>query len=71
MNKGEGSFATFAYSVTPELSCHLRPNVRKDKSSLFGHISHNLRKRRRYQHYCRKLPFAANFFAISRRIRHF
>ncbi len=59
--RGEGgSFATFAYSMIPELSCHLRQMVRKDKSSLFGHISRNLKKkRRRYRHYRLKSPFAA------------
>ena len=30
--------------MIPELSCHLRPMVRKGKSSLFGHISRNLKK---------------------------
>ena len=42
--KGGGSFATFAYSVIPELSCHLRPMVRKGKSLLFGHISRIFKK---------------------------
>ncbi len=37
--RGGGSFATSAYSVIPELSCHHRPMVRKGKSLLFGHIS--------------------------------
>ena len=39
-----GIFATFAYSVIPELSCHLIPMVRKGKSLLFGHISRILKK---------------------------
>ncbi len=39
-----GSFATFAYSVIPELSCHLRPMVRKGKSLLFEHISRIFKK---------------------------
>ena len=68
-NKGGGSFATFAYSVIPELSCHLRPIVRKGKSLLFGHISRIFFLK--YRNHRRKSPFAANFFAISRRIGHF
>ena len=44
LNKGGGSFANFAYSVIPELSCHFRPMVRKGKSLLFGHISRIFKK---------------------------
>ena len=39
--RGGGSFATFAYSVIPELSLNPRPMVRKGKSLLSGHISRN------------------------------
>ncbi len=41
---GGGSFATFAYSVIPELGYHLRPMVRKSKSLLLGHISRIFKK---------------------------
>ena len=53
-----GSFASFAYFVIPNLSCHLRPMVRKGKSLLFGHghISRLKKKRRRHR---RKPPFLA------------
>ena len=45
---GGGSFATFTYSVIPELSCHLRPMVRKSKSLLFGLTSRIFKKRYLY-----------------------
>ena len=45
--RGVGSFATFGYSVIPELSCHLRPMVIKGKSLLFGHISRIFKKKTR------------------------
>ena len=77
--RGGGSFATFAYSVIPELSCHLRPMVRKGKSLLFGHISRIFKKNgggtattaeNRHlppkKKICRQI-----FFLISRRIRQF
>ncbi len=42
--RGGGSFATFAYSVSPELGFHLRPMVRKSKSLLLGYISRIFKK---------------------------
>ncbi len=71
--QGGGSFATFAYSVIPELGCHLRPMVRKGKSLLFGHISRIFKKNgggaastAENGHLPPKF-----FFTISRRMRQF
>ncbi len=71
--RGGGSFATFAYSVSPEVGCHLRPMVRKGKSLLFGHISRIFKKNgggTASTAENRHLP-PKFFFAISRRIRQF
>jgi len=55
--------------VIPELSCHLRPMVRKGKSLLFGHISRIFKKNgggtattAENRHLPPKKNFAANFF---------